>query len=307
MQRPRLNLNLTGIIVLIAAGVLVPVMLATAVGIVAIVLARDAGGIVMGVLVISFAVTAAGSALITVLLTRRKARLARRQADFLANISHEFRTPLSAIRLYAQTLQSGGTAGNDALTAECIATILRETEWLDVMIEQVLTWRASSRDMMPLHFEIRSVAEAVNDAVRRFRAMAEPGELTFTATIETRLEVRHDGRAISAVVLNLLTNAAKYTGRDKRIEVRARDADDTVVIDVEDNGIGLNPVEARHIFQPFYRAQRVDGSDVSGVGLGLAIAQHLVQRHGGTLTVASEKGRGSTFTVRLPAAAREPI
>ena len=107
MKRLNLNLDLTVVIVLIAVGVLLPVMLATASGIVAIVIAKDAGSIVTGVLVISFAVAAAGSGIIAVVLTGKKARLARLQADFVANISHEFRTPLSAIRLYAQTLQSG--------------------------------------------------------------------------------------------------------------------------------------------------------------------------------------------------------
>ncbi|MDP6491540.1 MAG: HAMP domain-containing sensor histidine kinase [Kiritimatiellia bacterium] len=303
MRRLNLNLNLTAIIVLTAVGVLLPVMLATAVGIVALVIADDVGGIVTGVLVISFAVTAAGCALLAVVLTSRKARLARRQADFVANISHELRTPLSAIRLYAQTLQSGSVADDPEQIARCLATILRETEWLDVMIDQVLAWRASSRDMLTLDMQTRSVTDAVSQAVERFRAMSAPDELTLVTAMESSLPVEHDNRALNAVVLNLLTNAAKYTGADKQIKVSVRDEDAAVVIEVEDNGMGLTAAEARHIFQPFYRAQRHDGSDVGGVGLGLAIARHLVQRHGGTLTVSSEKGRGSAFTVFLPAAA----
>ncbi len=306
MRRLNLNLNLTAIIVLTAVGVLLPVMLATAVGIVALVIADDVVGIVTGVLVISFAVTAAGCALLAVVLTSRKARLARRQADFVANISHELRTPLSVIRLYAQTLQSGTAADDPEQMMRCLATILRETEWLDVMIDQVLTWRASSRDMLTLDMQNRPVTAAVSQAVERFRSMSAPDELTLQVAIKSDLPVEHDERALNAVVLNLLTNAAKYTGADKQIWVGVRDDAAAVVIEVEDNGMGLTAAEARHVFQPFYRARHPDGSDAGGVGLGLAIARHLVERHGGTLSVTSEKGRGSVFTVRLPAAAGGP-
>ena len=302
MNRLHLNLDLTSVIVMIAVGVLLPVLLSTAVGIVALVLARDAGGIVTGVLVISFAVAALGSALVTVVLTGKKARLARRQADFVANVSHELRTPLSAIRLYAQTLQSGKLAGEPDRTDACVATILRETAWLEGVIDQVLTWRASSRDMLPLELQPLSVAAALRDAVARFETMIEPGRVALTCTLETRLPVAHDARAMQAVVLNLLTNAYKYTGEDKRIDLLARDEEHRVVIEVRDNGIGLSPAEMKRVFQPFYRTRRPE-SGASGTGLGLAIARYLVTRQGGTLSVASERGRGSTFILSLPEAA----
>ena len=160
MKRLELNLDLSIVIVLLAAGVLLPVLLSTAVGIVALVIARDAGGIVTGVLVICFAAAALGGALVTVVLTGKKARLARMQADFVANVSHELRTPLSAIRLYGQTLQSGRLADDPEQTAACVATILRETAWLEVMIDRVLTWRASSKDMLPLNMESAPVTAA---------------------------------------------------------------------------------------------------------------------------------------------------
>jgi two-component system phosphate regulon sensor histidine kinase PhoR len=301
MKRFHLNLDLTGIIVLLAVGVLVPVMLATAVGIVALVLAGDMGGIVTGVLVISFAVAAMGSALVAVVLTGRKARLARLHADFVANVSHEFRTPLSAIRLYAQTLQSGKLAGDPGQTAACLATILRETEWMDVMVDRVLSWRASARDMMKLDMTVEPVARAVEDAIRRFRSMVPADEMDLSASTDSRLRVRHDARALNAVVLNLLTNAYKYTGKDKRIQVAVRDDGDRVAVDVIDNGVGLTPAQARRVFQPFYRVEGPDGRETGGVGLGLAVAAHLVNRQGGALTVSSEKGKGSTFTIGLPA------
>jgi two-component system phosphate regulon sensor histidine kinase PhoR len=305
MRRLHLNLDLTGVIVILAAGVLLPVLLATAAGIVALVIARDAGGIVTGVLVISFAVTAMGSALVTVVLAGRKTRLARLQADFVASVSHEFRTPLSSIRLYAQTLQSGKLAGDPERTAQCLAVIVRETEWLNALVERVLTWRSSSRDLVELAFETQPVTQAVLEAADRFRAMVAPDGLEFAASADSRRRVRHDAHAVASVLLNLLTNAYKYTGPAKQIRIVVRDEAQHVAIEVRDNGIGMSRSEMRHIFQPFYRAAHPDGRD-RGVGLGLAVARYLVDRHGGTIEVGSEKGKGSVFTVRLPALPANP-
>lgn len=304
MKRYRLNLNLTSVIVILAAGVLVPVMLSTAAGIVAIVLARDANGIITGALIISFTATAGGCGLLALVFMGRKARLARQQADFIANISHELRTPLSAIKLYAQTLESGKLAGDPEQTARCIATILRETTWLDVMIDRLLTWRSSSKDMLELSMETCPVTAAVQGAIDRFNTMVLPNELTLSVSMKSRLCVQHDANALNAVVLNLLMNAYKYTDAQKQIHVGVQDSDNHVVIEVKDNGIGLTSSEAQRIFQPFYRAARRDQGEIGGVGLGLAIAWNLIKQHNGTISVSSQPGEGSTFTINLPAAER---
>jgi len=301
MKRFRLNLDLTSVIVMIAAGVLLPVLLSTAVGIVATVLAKDTGSIIIGALVISFTVTAAGFGLLALVFTGRKARLAREQADFIANISHELRTPLSTIRLYAQALQSGKLNDNPEQTARCIDTILRETAWLDVMIDRILSWRAASKDMLELTPKTQPVVEAVRSAIDRFISMVPSDELTLSTSIETRLCVEHDIKALNSVVLNLLTNAYKYTLGHKQIRIRVWDQDDRVMIEVEDNGIGLTPTDAKRVFEPFYRASRREHGDTGGVGLGLAITRHLVEQHKGTISVNSQKGKGSVFTISLPA------
>ncbi len=299
MKRYRLNLNLTGVIMLVALGVLLPVMLATAVGIVSIVIAHDVGGIVTGVLMISFAMAAAGSALITVVLTGRKARLARRQADFVATVSHEFRTPLSAIKLYAQTLQSDEVAANREHRTQCLNTILRDAEWLDLMVDKVLTWRASSKDAMQLNMKQEPVAQAINSAIERFKLMVNTEEITFSSSLDSKTPVDHDHTALNTVILNLLTNAYKYTGKNKKISVRAYDTNQSVIIQVEDNGYGMRPAEVKHVFQPFYRGSS-DKSNTSGVGLGLAITKYLVNQHNGTIDIRSSEGKGSTFTITLP-------
>ncbi len=306
MKRLQINLNLTGVIVTLAIGVLLPVLLSTAVGIVALVFAKDTMGIVNGVLVISFALTAIGSAMVALVLTGHNARLARSQADFVANVSHELRTPLSAIRLYAQTLQTGKLNDDPDQFANCVATILRETEWLEVMVDRVLTWRASSKDMLPMNLECRPVTHAVERALKRFRGMIPPGEVTLSSEIESHTHVEHDEHALQAVVLNLLTNAYKYTGKVKEIRVTVRDQEGSVVIDVSDNGIGISPRDQKRIFQPFYRAGEEHRDGTSGAGLGLAIAHNIVRRQKGTITVQSEEGEGSTFSIHLPATETKP-
>lgn len=301
MKRFDLNLNLTSVIVIIGAGVLLPVLLSTAVGIVAISLAEDKLAIVTGILIICFTVTAAGCGLLALVFAGRKARLARQQADFVANISHEFRTPLSAIKLYAQTLQSGKLADDPEQTSRCLATILRETEWLDVMIDRMLTWRASSIDMLELNMENSSVSNSVRGALERFASMVPPDEVTLSESIESSLCVRHDAKALNAVVLNLLTNAYKYTEGHKDISVHVRDEGSHVAIEIKDNGVGLTPHQVKSIFRPFYRVKRSDRRGKSGVGLGLAIARHLIDQHNGTISVTSRPDEGSVFTITLPA------
>ena len=169
------------------------------------------------------------------------------------------------------------------------------------MIDRVLTWRASSRDMLPLRMQTRPVTQAVDEAVRRFTEMIGPEEVDFSSTTDSRLKVRHDAKALNAVVLNLLINAYKYTGANKRIELSVRDEGNQVLIAVRDNGRGMGRAELKRVFQPFYRAEPTDGGQTGGVGLGLPIARYLIGRHEGGIDVQSEKGRGATFTISLPA------
>jgi len=294
------NLSLTGVIVTLAVGVILPVMLSTSVGIVSIALGEKANNLVVGILVICFAVASIGGAVTATVLLGRKARTARLQADFVANVSHELRTPLSAIRMYAQTLRTGRLREDPQKTDECLNTIIRESEWLETMIERVLTWRSAAKDRLVLELRSGSLAAAVQAALDRFALLVAPGEVELDVEVSTTAPVAHDPNGIVTVLLNLLINAYKYTGRDKRIVVRAYDDADAVVLEVEDNGIGIPIADRRRIFEPFYRSDdRLSGAS-SGAGLGLAISKTMVTAHGGTIEAGSGEGRGTRMTVRLP-------
>jgi two-component system phosphate regulon sensor histidine kinase PhoR len=296
------NLSLTGVIVTLAVGVMLPVVLSTSVGIVSIAMGERANNLVIGVLVICFAAASIGGAVTATVLLGRRARTARLQADFLANVSHELRTPLAAIRMYAQTLQTGRLREDPHKTGECLDTIVRETEWLETMVDRVLTWRSAAKDRLVLELHIAPVAGAVQTALDRFSLLTAPGEVELTTEVSTTALVAHDANAIVTVLLNLLINAYKYTGDEKRIAVRAFDRGGEVAFEVEDNGIGIPTADRRRIFQPFFRVDdRLRGRS-SGAGLGLAISKTLVAAHGGTIAADAGEGGGTCMTVRLPVA-----
>jgi two-component system phosphate regulon sensor histidine kinase PhoR len=285
----------------LSIGVLVPVVLSTTVGIIAIVSGNTSRELVLGVLSVALAASAVGSAIVVIVLLGLRARTARLQTDLLGNVSHELRTPLAAIRMYAQTLQAGTVQDNPQLIRQCADTIARETEWLSVMIERLLTWRAAARDRDNLTMVSQPLSELVCEIADRFRCMLPPDEMDFSATIETSMPVRHDRNGMGSVLLNLLTNAYKYSAGPRRIQLSAVDEGDHVILRVSDNGMGIATDQVQRIFEPFYRGGAGTSSPESGAGLGLAIVDYMVRAHGGTVSVETSLGSGSTFTVRLPA------
>ena len=292
---PRRTLSLTGAIVAISVGVLLPVLLSTSVGIVAIAIGESSADLVFGILVLCLAAGAIGGGVAATVLLGKRARLARLQSDLLANVTHELRTPLSGIRLHAQTLQSDI---DPERREECVRSILRETVWLETMIDRVLTWRTASRDWASLDLVREPVGDTLEEAASRFRRMFDPEEVDFEVDIETSAPVEHDTRALVSIVLNLLVNAYKYGGDQKKIRLAARDESEEVIVSVQDSGPGIPRRQQKKIFEPFHRAD----NSRSGAGLGLAIVRHQVEAHRGTVGVESVKDEGSTFTVRLPVA-----
>ena len=172
------------------------------------------------------------------------------------------------------------------------------------MIERVLDWariesgrRRYQRDPIP-------VADIIETSLAAFRSQRLDARMSLSTELAPDLpRVAVDREAIAAAVLNLLQNAFKYTGDDKRIAVRARREKKDVVIEVEDNGVGIAPRDRKKVFDRFYRVDNLLTRKTEGSGLGLAIAKRIVDAHGGKVQVRSEPGKGSCFSIHLPLSA----
>jgi signal transduction histidine kinase len=238
---------------------------------------------------------------LTIREMRRAFKLSRLKTDFVANISHELRTPLTSVRLFAETLRQGRVQG--AEQQECLDQLASEAQRLSGMVEKLLDWSRLESGRKLLKREPTDLRRLFDHVQEIFRA--QQLGTTYQTELDPGLpEVAVDRDAMAQAVLNLLHNAVKYTGPDKRIRLRGRrGGNGKVAIEVADNGVGIRPHERKRIFERFYRADDLLSRHTEGTGLGLAIAKRIVEAHGGRIEVESQEGVGTTFRIELPATA----
>ena len=227
-------------------------------------------------------------------------RLEKVRKDFVANVSHELRTPVTAIRGYAETLLSGALS-DPAAAPKMVDIIHRQSERLSELVEDLLELsRLESRELQlaekPINLAL--AAQGASEAVRP-KARARNTEIELQVAPE--LFVLADPRGVEQVVLNLLDNAVKYSDDRQAVRIEVRLVGPSVEIAVIDRGIGIPARDRERIFERFYRVDRARARDTGGTGLGLAIVRHVVVNHDGEIRVESLEGRGSTFTLVLPA------
>jgi signal transduction histidine kinase len=233
--------------------------------------------------------------------TRRAQALARQQLEFVATVSHELRTPLAVIRSAADNL-ADGVVDDDERVRQYGELVRREGMRLTDLVEQILEFaglqsgqRSLARRPVEIGGVLRDVAAAAQDAARE--------RLTIDLAIADRLPaVVGDEAALRRVFQNLVGNAIKYGAGTGWIGVRATGGADGVDVTISDRGIGIAPADQARIFDPFYRASDVVSAQIQGAGLGLSLVKRIVEAHGGRITVESEPGGGSAFTVTLPIA-----
>jgi signal transduction histidine kinase len=239
---------------------------------------------------------------VTYRLQRRESEIARLKSDFVANVSHDLKTPLSLIRMFAETLEMDRVP-DEARRREYYAVLTRESERLSRLIDNVLDFSRIESGRQRYDIAPGAVEPVVQEVIESFRHPLHQQGFTVDVSIAPDLpDVPLDGQALKQALANLLDNAMKYSADRRKIRVVARRDGDGIAVEVADEGIGIPISERARIFEKFYRIGRSETQGRRGSGVGLALVKHIVEAHRGRVTVDGAPGEGSRFTLHLPGA-----
>jgi two-component system phosphate regulon sensor histidine kinase PhoR len=231
---------------------------------------------------------------------RRERRLNELKSEFISNVSHELKTPLSIISMFGEMLAEGRTKSPEQ-AHEYAEIIWRESVRLGRLIDNVLDFAKIERGMGVYEFADTDLGEVIDRAIELSARRVAAAEMSLEADIAEALPVvRLDASAFTLAVLNLIDNAIKYAADGKRIALSVHATADRIELAVRDWGPGIDPEEHDRIFDRFYRARAIRLKPIRGSGIGLALVQHIARAHGGEASVTSAPGQGSTFRIWLP-------
>ena len=227
-------------------------------------------------------------------------RLERMRSEFVANVSHELKTPLTTLRGAAETLLDG--ALSDPKNARAFVTAIKEeAERLHRLVEDLLSIARVESKSSELRKQPILLGPFLEELASRYRPLAERQGVTLSVEpVASGLQVQADRDQLAQAVGNLLENAVKYNQPNGRIQVRASASTGTVTLEVEDTGIGIPPENLPRIFERFYRVDKARSRETGGTGLGLAIVKHVAESHGGSVRAESRPNQGSRFFLTLP-------
>ena len=229
----------------------------------------------------------------------RERRVAQLQSDFVAAVSHEFRSPMTSLAHIAEMLAQDRMPSDD-VRKQAYEVLVRDTDRLRRLVEDLLDFGRFEAGAATLHFEPVDIAELVRGTVADFRDRVQRDGFAIECTGTTdAVFVRADREAVSRALWNLLDNAVKYSPQSRTVWVDMERNRDLVSVTVRDQGIGIPLQEQSEIFDRFVRGSESKALRIKGTGIGLAMVRHIVQAHGGEVRVASEPGRGSRFTMVL--------
>ncbi len=288
------------IVILLIWLVTVPTALLLVVGSLMLIFSETNLNIVFGIFVLALVGFTVTGIVLSLVYLRREANLSKLQMDFVSKVSHELKTPLTSIRMFVDMLQMKRVS-SPAELEQCIAVLQKETTRLNERIDRLLDWGRMEAGRHVYDPHVESVDDIIKEAAAVFDASTVGRGVALELRVATGLpKVYVDRSAMEDALVNLLTNAYKYSGDDKQISVGARADEKFVYLWVKDNGVGIPRGEQRRVFEKFYRVDERLSRAIEGSGLGLAIVRHIVQGHRGRIDIDSEPGQGSTFTIALP-------
>lgn len=243
-----------------------------------------------------------GGLVVALRTVARESKLNQMKSDFISNVSHELRTPLASIRVFSEFLRLG-RARDASKVVEYGEFIETESRHLTLLINNILDFAKIESGSKTYEFVDGDVEVVLAECLRMFAVRLSHGgrEISYDKPREPLPLVRMDADALVQAFCNILENADKYSEKSAPIHVTLEARHDEVIVAVRDEGVGIARAEQKRIFERFHRVSTGLVHDVKGTGLGLAIVKHVVDAHGGRVTVRSEAGKGSTFAIHLPA------
>ncbi|MBT8341997.1 MAG: PAS domain-containing protein, partial [Desulfatitalea sp.] len=230
-------------------------------------------------------------------------RLETIRSDFAANVSHEIKTPLTAIQGFVETLCDGAVADPDE-AQKFLQIIARHVKRLAAIVDDLMQLARLEQDEQRrrLHLKSDLLCAMLSAAEQLCRPKADEKNITIQINCDQSLSAPIDADLMEQAAVNLIDNAIKYSAEGSSISVQAMAVDERIQIRFQDQGIGIAEKHLPRLFERFYRVDKARSRRVGGTGLGLSIVKHIVQAHEGTVTVESTLGKGSTFTIHLPRA-----
>ena len=227
-------------------------------------------------------------------------KLEKMRTEFVANVSHELKTPLTSIKGFVETLMAG--AYQDTKSAKRFLEIIqRHAGRLENLVNDLLSLSSIESKDAEMNFESTSIVAALDAVTLLYKPQVEKRNQKLNVEIPKDIPpVLADRQKVEEVFSNLLDNAVKFSPHGGRISIRAKEENSYVCVDIQDNGIGIAEEHLPRLFERFYRVDKSRSKELGGTGLGLAIVKHIIQAHNGKITVQSEPEKGSTFTVYLP-------
>lgn len=225
-------------------------------------------------------------------------KLEKIRKDFVANVSHELKTPITSIKGFTETLLDGALYDEKALQS-FLKIILKESNRIQSLVHDLLELSRIEQDDMKLHLQTVEINKIIHDIVDSLSKRAEDKKINIEIIEEVPLTVEGDILRLQQIFINIISNALSYTLPSGRIKINIQDGNEFVLVSVRDTGIGIKKEEIPRIFERFYRVDKDRSRNSGGTGLGLAIVRHSVEAHHGEIYVESELGKGSNFIVKL--------